>query len=50
VDIEGSVAGYDGEFQWESGEARMPWSWEGAERVPEALVEELGIIQELVSV
>lgn len=41
VDVERSAAGYDGEFEGESGEAGVPWSRERAERVSEALVEEL---------
>jgi hypothetical protein len=41
VDVEGSSTGHDGELERESGESGMPWSWERAERVSDAFVEEL---------
>ena len=49
MDVEGSSAGYDGEFQRESGEAGVPWSWERAERIPEALVEKLLFVKIMLS-
>jgi hypothetical protein len=41
--VECPAASYDGELEREPGEARVPWSWERAERVSEALVEKLSI-------
>lgn len=41
VDVESTPAGHDGELERESGEAGVPWSWERAERVSDAFVEEL---------
>jgi hypothetical protein len=41
VDVEGSSTGHDGELEREPGESGVPWSWERAERVSDAFVEEL---------
>jgi hypothetical protein len=49
VDIKCSAAGYDGEFERQSGEARVPWSRERAERVSDALVKKLSMNQEQVA-
>lgn len=46
VDVECSTTAYDGELERKPGEARVPWSWERAKWVPEALVENLSIDQE----
>jgi hypothetical protein len=41
VDVESSPARHYGELEREPGEARMPWSWERAEGISDAFVEEL---------
>jgi hypothetical protein len=41
VNVESSAPGYDCELERESGEARVPWSREIAEWVPDAFVEKL---------
>jgi hypothetical protein len=41
MNVKSSAAGYDGELEGKSGEARVPWSREMAKRVPDAFVEKL---------
>jgi hypothetical protein len=41
MDVESTSAGHDSELEREPGESGVPWSWERAQRVSDAFVEEL---------